>query len=503
MENDDILFDTDINIKQKTIAGIGWTSFTQVAQHLIQFVIIVVLARILTPEEFGLIGMITVFTGFAAMFGSLGFSSALIQKKSISEYHYSSVFWLNIIVGLILTIIIIGTSPLISKFYNEPRLKTMTILIGFTFIINAFGITQKTRLYRDMKFNKLAFIELLSIACAGLTALILALYGFGVWSLVWQAISLASIRTILFWIKSSWRPKPIFNRRAIKDLLGFSSNMLGVYILRYWIKNADKILIGKFFGSNMLGIYNRAVGIMLLPQREINLVLSRVMFPAFSRIQHDKDKIKRIYLKSISIISLITFPMMIGLFIVSDHFILAVYGSKWAGVIPILRIFCFAGLIQSITSTTGWIYQSQGRAGWMFRWSFISGIILVGSIVVGIQIGSLEAVAICYTITIGVILLFPEFTIPGKLINMRFVDVIKSVAGSFICTFIMGIGLINVKEWLPINWPHWKLLIVLIAFGIITYFLEIHFFKIRAYVELKKMLIEQIKLNYPKKFKTR
>lgn len=501
MESIDLIEEEARDIRQKTISGISWSITAQIVRQIIQFIIIVILARILSPEEFGLIGMITVFTGFALMFSTLGFSGALIQKEKVEERHYSSIFWLNLIIGLILTAVIIGISPFISLFYDEPGLTPLTMLIGICFIINSLGLIHKTIIYREMKFKILAFIEIVTMITGGITAIVLAVLGYGVWSLVWQAIISSIMRVLLTWFKSNWRPQLIFDKKAIKDLLGFGSNVLGFMVANYWIRNTDNLLVGKFLGSNSLGVYSRAYSLMLLPFRQINLVISRVMFPALSRIQHDKERTKCIYLRSISLIALIIFPMMIGLLLIADHFILAIYGEKRAGVIPVLQILCIVGMVQAITSTVEWIYKSQGRADWMFRWRIVSGVIVIGSIGLGIWIGSLKAVALCYAITSVIILIYQEFTIPGKLTNMTFGNVIRSVSGIFLSSLLMGFSLLGLSLSLPEEWPHWLYILVQIPFGILIYGGIIHLFKLNALSELKKLVIEQIQLKFSQAFK--
>jgi PST family polysaccharide transporter len=392
--------------------------------------------------------------------------------------------------GALLMALFIVIAPLIASFYNEPRLTPLIMVISVNFLISSSSIVQKTILQREMNFRLIAFIEIFAVIIGGSAAVIMALSGFGVWSLIWQILIGSTAATIALWWKSQWRPHLSFDRSAVSELFGFSSNLMGFNAFNYWARNADNLLIGRFLGSTDLGIYTKAYSTMLLPLTQVNNVLGRVMFPALSRVQNDKDRVKRIYLRSIAMIALVTFPMMLGLLVVAEDFVLALLGEKWVDVIPVLQILCLVGLIQSIVTTVGWIYQSQGRTDWMFRWGLLVGTLGIGSFAIGVYLGSVEAVALCYAVLNG-LLLYWNFAIPGKLINMRFLDVVRAVAGIFGCTLVMGGAVWALDQFLPDNWPNWTNLVVLSLFGALIYGVLVHLFKIQAYVVLRTLVIEQ------------
>ena len=232
---------------------------------------------------------------------------------------------------------------------------------------------------------------------SGVVAITAALMGLGVWSLVVQALTLSSTRAVLLWIASDWRPRWILDRRAIRDLWGFSSNLAGFNALNYWVRNADNFLVGKFVGPAGLGIYGRAYNLMLMPLAQISWVLSRVMFPVLSRMQSDTARVKQGYLRAIGVIGLVTFPIVTGLFAVAEPFVLTVFGPRWESMVPIVQILCLAGLSQSVGTTTGWIYQSQGRTDWMFRWGLASSAVTLVAFGIGILWG-VTGVATAYAV---------------------------------------------------------------------------------------------------------
>jgi len=266
---------------------------------------------------------------------------------------------------------------------------------------------------------------------------------------------------------------------------------MGFNVLNYWVRNGDDMLIGRYLGGASLGIYARAYSLMMLPVDHVYGVLAAVMFPALSRVQDDTKRTKRIYLHSLAMIALVTFPMMIGMLVVAESFVLAIYGPKWQGMIPILRIFCMVGMLQSIGTTVGWIYQSQGRTDWMFRWGLGSGPLVIGSIVIGILVGTVEAVAISYAIA-GIILLYPLFAIPGKLIDMTFGNVVGAVAPTLGSAAAMGFLVWIVGLLLPKEWSYWANLAVQVPIGIGVYGALVHFLRLPAYRQAKDIIREQL-----------
>ena len=359
--------------------------------------ILVILARLLSPEDFGLLGMILVFTGIAKLFSELGFGAALIQKTELEEGHLSSVFWLNIAVGLILTILVYMSAPWVASFYNEPRLILLVRAISISFVIAGFGVVQKAMMTRKMQFKLLAIIQLLSVFITGIITVLMAFSGYGVWSLVVQLISVSFLGVVFLWLLGEWRPKFIFKAAALKDMISFSANLLGAQLLNYGVRNFDYLLIGRYVGSSGLGVYTLAYKFMLLPINQVSRIIGRVMFPALSQIQDDNQRIKRIYLRANRVIGLLTIPLMFGMIVVARPLVLTIVGPNWEAVIPVLQILCLVGIKQPVGSTTGWLYQAKGRTDLMLRWNFISMAITIAAFIIGIRWGII-GVATAYAI---------------------------------------------------------------------------------------------------------
>lgn len=456
------------DLRGQVLSGVLWNSLARLGQQALQFGFSVLLARLLLPEDFGTVGMILVFTGFVGMFADVGFSSALVQKRDLDQQQVQSVFWFNVAIGVVLSLLTVLMAPWLARFYRTPSLESVTRVWSVTFVLVALGLVPAALMQRRMEFRRLARISLVATLLSGAVGVLLAFLGWGVWSLVAQNLLSSLTVTALNWSMAGLRPQVVFRLEALREMWGYTVNLFGFTFVNYWARNADSLLIGRIFGAVTLGIYSRAYALMLLPITQIISVIASVMFPALSSIQHDTERVKRVYLKAVALMAFASFPIMIGLLVTAEPFILSLYGEKWIGVIPILRILCVAGLVQTLLNPTGWLYTSQGRTDWLFRWGVIAGGALVMSIVVGILLGSVQTVSLCYAV-VNVLLLYPGIAVPGRLVGMRFGDVVQSIAGSAMASVVMGLLVAGADTVLPGDWPSWQRLLILVAIGVLVY----------------------------------
>jgi PST family polysaccharide transporter len=317
----------------------------------------------------------------------LGLGAALIQKQDLKRRYIDTVFWVNLGAGVLLTVFVMVAAPIVAYFYSEPILVPVTRVLAIDFTLSSLNIVQYSLLRKQLAFRRIFWIQALAVFVSGAAAVHMAFSGFGVWALVTQTLVFTTTTAIILWTIAKWHPRFVFEWQAIKDLLGFSGNYLGFNVLRYWTKNTDNLLIGKYIGSSALGIYGRAYGLMLMPVAQVNRVLTQVMFPALASIQDDIRRVRQIYLQATRIIALASFPLMIGLFVVAESFVLLVYGPRWYAMVPILRILCLVGLLQSISTTAGWIYISQGRTDILFRWGLLVSVVRVTGFIIGLRWG--------------------------------------------------------------------------------------------------------------------
>ncbi len=342
-----------------------------------------------------------------------------------------------------------------------------------------------------MNFRKLAITEVSSLAIGGVVAVVMALQHFGVYSLVALQLVKTAAFTVLLWVFSAWRPHRLWDWSAVRELLRFSGSLLGTNILQYWVRSADNLLVGKVAGSDALGLYTRAYSTMLLPVRQIGNVLTRVMFPALARIQDDPARVKRVYLKMVQTIALFTFPAMLGLLAVAPDFVVGVYGQKWRGAIPLLQVLCVVGMLQSVGTTVGWIYTSQGRTDVQLAWSIGASLLTFLAFGIGIFWGAM-GVAVAYAVRVASTLYW-NFSIPGRLIGLRFSEVLVHVLPQLIMAVGMGLLVFGLSSSLPVGWHSLVRLAVLVPSGAAVYSALLFGFRPRAYRDFVQLLGEQLK----------
>ena len=422
--------------REKTISGLNWSIIDKVFTQGVFIIITIILSRILSPKEFGLITMVMVIIRYAEVFQEFGMGSAIVQKKQISSSDLNTAFWINLFFGLLLTIIILVSAPLVVKYYDQPILYWITIAASFNFFLKSFNIVQSALLRKALNFKKLFHIHFWSILIAGVFAIYFAMKGYGVWSLVIQSILVALITTILLWYQTQWKPKFEFSKESLKFLFEFSLPLLGTKSIHYWVRNLDKILIGKHMGSTQLGFYEKAYSLMLLPLNSITSVIGRVMFPSLSLIQDDKERVKSIFQKMTKTIGYVTFPMMLGLYVLAEPFIISVLGEQWRGSISILKILCFVGAIQSITALFSNLYLSQGATTKQFKVGIFLRLNTIIAIIIGLRFG-IEGVAYGYLVSV-LINLFPNLKVAGGLVNLKIMEYLKNIFPELLISVLMA-----------------------------------------------------------------
>jgi PST family polysaccharide transporter len=470
---------------------VSWSAVAKGAKHGVNLLVTVILMRLLDPEAYGLIAMALVLVGFAGTFKKFGLSSALVQRKQVTPLQSSSIFWVNVLAGLLLTAVLMGAAPLAVSFYDtRPLLEPVIQALAFIFVFSAVGIVPRAFFKKNMQFKLLAKVQVLSVSLSGPAAIIMAFTGWGVWSLVVKNLASTIFEAIFLWWYSSWRPRLSFSVSETKELLLYGANLTGFKIINKFARAGDDLLIGRYMGEASLGVYSQAYKIMMIPIGKGVGIVSNVLFPALSAIQENKKRVRRVYLRSVGMISFVVFPSMLGLLAVSENFVDAVFGSKWEGIVPVLQVFCIVGVIQVLMKPTGWIYQSQGRADWMFRWGIFGAGSLIVAIVFGVWLGTVETVAVCYMLA-NIFLLYPGVTIPGWLIDMTFTDVMKSVAGNLCAASVMAGAVYGIGRLLPEFWSVWSALGTQITAGVGIYWALAYLFEMSAYKEILDILRER------------
>lgn len=461
-----------MSLKKKVFAGAKWVTAGNIFRQLLQIVSLLVLARLLTPNDFGLFAILMIFVSFMQMFADMGTGAALIHIKNPSERLLSSVFYFNVFVGFLLCAIMIIASGSLSVFFEKPQLKELLQIVSVIFIIASFVIVQKTLFDKELDFKYITLIESFSALLGLLIGIVSAIQGMGIYSLLNQILATNIIRALLIWLYSDWRPILHFALEDIKHIWEFTRNLSLFNVLSYFERNADNFLIGKFLGSPALGIYSVAYRIMLYPIQNVSMTLMRILFPAFAQIQDDNEKFQKAYLRVIFFIALISFPIMIGLMATSDIFVRVLFGDKWKGLDLLLIILAPIGMIQSIVTTTGAIYMAKGNTGTLLRIGIINTIVTVSFFVLGLPYG-VEGVALFYMFS-NLVMLYPILKLSWKQIELSVRQGISEMLPVLIISIIMGVSVVIFGKIFNSFYHNDHLqLVVMIFGGVIIYYLLI------------------------------
>jgi len=416
--------------------NVKWVALSQVVRLGSQFLSIVILARLLPSSDFGLITLASIVTGFAALFRDFGTVSAIIQRQDLSASLLNSIFWFNIMLGCVMAIVLLFVSPLAAAIFDQPQLAKVICILALVFPLTSSGLVHQALMERASRFRPLAFIETFASICGLATAIALALSGYGVYSLVIQILLTASIVLIGLWATSSWRPRFQCSFKEVRGILSFSTNLLGYNVFNYFIRNADNILIGRFVGVTDLGYYTIAYRLMLVPVQNLANVLSRALFPMFSRMQEEKDRFSFSYMRVTMTIVFVVAPLMAGLFVLREPLVALILGQKWAPVANLLFWFAPIGLLQSISMMVGSIYLSTGRTDLMFKWGAIAGLCAMAAFTVGLQWG-VEGMAAAYFVA-SLAFFWPSMAIPFSLIELQVNKVLAGVFPFILAAVIMA-----------------------------------------------------------------
>lgn len=354
-----------------------WSAVERFGQQFVQFGFSVVLARLLSPVEYGLIGMLTIFFSVAMCFSDVGFCLGLVQRKEITKDDETSVFFFNIIAGVVLTLSLCAISPLVAMFYRQPILKVLLCVSSLQFVFISFGIVQNALMMRDMDFKTRALLGNTATFLSGGVGIGMAWRGLGVWSLVGQILSRHLVLNSLVWAVRPWRPSGRFRWACIQSLWPFSSRLMATYLLNNVFDNVYSVIIGRLYQPAELGLFTRASGLAQLPGGAVTDVITNVTLPAFSRMQNEKDRLKMNLRKTIRTLGAFHFPLMIGLAAVAGPLVRCLLAEKWMDCVPYLQILCFSGLLFPLQAMHRNVLTALGRSDLVFRSEMIKKVIAV------------------------------------------------------------------------------------------------------------------------------
>jgi PST family polysaccharide transporter len=418
------------------VKGAGLNAAARFGTQVLSIACTSVVARRVPPSAYGLMGMAAVVIGFVGLFRDIGTTSAIIQRRDIDDGLLTSVFWLNLSIGIAVAGACWVTAPWVALFYREPALLGILRALSLLFLIPSLSGVNNALLVRELQFSRIAAMELVA-GTAGLAAAVTAaLLGAGVWSLVINllAISIVSVMVAL-WARPWW-PKLHFSWVEIRSISGFGLNLSAFNIVNYFARNADNLLIGKYLGAAPLGYYALAYNIMLFPVQAVSQTLGRVLFPVFAAMQSDHARFRQAYLRSSAATAFFTFPLMAGAAVLAPELIALFLGPRWGPVVPVLRILAPIGMLQSLTANTQHIYLATGSTRAMFRWGTLFSVVLVAGFVAGLPWGIMGVAAI-YAV-LSVLLAIPSLAIPFRLIGLPLTALWKSLQLIAVSTAAMG-----------------------------------------------------------------
>lgn len=359
------------SLKDKAVSGVAWTSVERISQQIIQFVIGIVIARILSPQDYGIIGMTAIFFAVANTFVDSGFGSALIQKKDRNNEDYSTSFYFNFLVGLLSYLLLYFAAPAIASFYRTPLLCDVIRILGLSLVINSLTISQIAKMTAEMKFKEMSIITIVTQIITGLVGLYLAYSGRGVWALVFQQLSSCIVRLIMIEIYLKWFPKQIFSISSFKHLFSYGSKILCSSLINVVYDNLYTLVIGRVFSAKEVGYYNRANQFAILPTSTILNIFMKVAFPLMAEVQDDVEKLKIAYKKFLRVPIFILYPILFGLIALAEPLILVLLGEKWLFAVPLLQVLCISSFFDPLTHINLNILYVKGRTDLVLKLELI------------------------------------------------------------------------------------------------------------------------------------
>ena len=385
-----------MSLAQAAAKGVRWTTLSMAVVVIVQMIRLVVLGRILGPEAFGLLAMMLVVIGFAELLGQMGLSEAIIQRPDPTHLELSSLYWLNIALGILLYAVLLLITPLVATLYSTPELEQLLPWIALVFLISPWGVQFKALLQKQLQFKPLAIIEIFAAVVGTGLAIVLAWKGYGVWSLVWGQLS-QSLVVVLSLVLVGWQRKMLpsfyFNYMAVKSYLSFGLHLVGSNMLNYFNSRIDQLVVGVLLGSQALGYYSMAFNLVLQPVSRINPVLTQVAFPILSKVSSDKVRLKRGYFRMLDLLTSINAPVLMGVLVVAPLLIPIVLGDQWLPIVPLIQILALFSLIRSTGNAGGSLLLACGRADWSLYWNLMLFTFIPLVIFFGAKVGGLQGVA--------------------------------------------------------------------------------------------------------------
>ncbi len=494
--NSDKLSDVS-ELKRKTIKGFFWSSLESLLSQGLGIIFGIFLARMLSPDEFGLIGMITIFISISQVFVDSGLSQSLIRKQNCTSSDYSTIFWVNLAIGVVCYILLWVSAPCIADFYGNSELVSITRVTSILIIIGSVTLIQQTILTKDVDFKTLTKSSIIGTLISGVASIILAFCGFGVWSLVWRSVINQSVRSAILWLQNRWKPELIYSKITLKEHFRFGSNILIISIISAIYKNISNLIIGKSYSEKILGYYTNADQYSMMPSATITAITGKVSYPVLSEMQNDDMKLKANVNKLITNVMYISFAVMFGLAAMAEPLIGVVLGAKWLPSVVMFQALCLGYSISPMHIINQNVMKVKGRTDLFLRTEIIKYVIFTPLLIIGAVFGiTLLIAGIVLFYWIGYIVIgFYSKRLIGYPMTQQLSDFLP-VMGIALVPAIITWGLGAVLDVSPV---------VLLGLQVITYpcllVLLSVLFKLPAFYEIKAILADKLTVtNFLKTF---
>lgn len=430
-------------LRERVVRGLAWKATSSIFLQVARIVVGVVLAHLLSPHDYGLAGMVLVFSSLVLVFSDLALGSALVFRETLTEDDRSTVFWTSVGAGFLLTAVGIALSGPLAVFYGEPAVKSLFAAMSLSFLISAVASTQAALLAREMNFKSLEVRKIGAAIASATVGITLAARGYGAWAIIGQQITVALVSTIFLWFSSAWRPHLKYSRASLRHLGGYSSNVFGARLLFYVNRNADNLLVGRFLGPAALGAYAVSYNVMLAPISQISIPVQDVLFPAFSRMQNDVPAMTAIWLRVNRVIASITMPALLGLIAVAPDFVHVALGDRWSAATRVIQILAWVGLLQSLQGLNGSVLRAVDRTSTLLRYSVVVLVASLAAFTVGLQWG-IVGVATAYAVSSTFV--EPYYTwLTTRSVGLPLWAFVKSLAGVSQASLAMFLSVIAVR----------------------------------------------------------
>ena len=409
------------------LRGLAWQLGGRGTLQLSQVLVVVLLAHLLTPRQYGIAGMVLVVLSFEPLLAGVGFTAGLVQRSVITEQDISTAFWTNAAVGLVVCVVGVAVSPLVADFYGTAEVRPLFAVLSVVFLISSLSSVQGQLLVREMNFRSLEIRGLAAGLVGAVVAIVTAAEGGGAWALIVQQLAFYSVSLVLLWRFSKWRPRLMYSRDSLRELRRFGGNVSGTMLMEQLTQNSDNVLVGRFLGASALGLYSFGYSLIMLPFTRITSPLYQVLYPVFSRVQDDRPRLSSLWLRSLRLMAVVMMPAMLGFIVVAPDLIDVVFGQRWHSATPVVQILSVVGLAVALQGLNTVLLSALDRTQLLFRYSCILFVASLISFVVGLQWGII-GVSACFA-AVNVVLQPVYLSLTARTIGVGLSEWVRTLSG--------------------------------------------------------------------------